>query len=501
MSIASSASSPPCWGCSRGIVRAVLRFDQSAAVGAGHATRCVALAASLRAFGVDCILAVGPDSDAAIAGGFPVRRLEGADAAALRAAFPDGCDLLVVDSYRLDAAFETACSGWAKRILALDDSPSRAHDCDFLLDQAPGRIAGDYARFVPAGVQVLAGADHALLRASFRQARHARAATGDAPVFVGFGASDPSNLTGPAVAVARASGQRVRAVLGRLAPHADAVRARFFGDPRIEIRIDPADIAGEMAGCGLAIGAAGVSALERCCLGLASVTVPVVDNQRDNARALAAAGAALCVEPLPADDFGARLAAAFDRLAADPGPVRLAALGLCDGYGALRVAAALGTVCAKDGRPVAFRPVAAGDREALLDWQRLPAIRRHSRNPEPPSPETHARWLAARLADPARLFEIALLDGRPAGVVRLDRLAPQDGAAAPCYEVSVFALPGAEGQGIGKAMLRFARAAVPWARLRAEVLEGNAASHALFASSGYRRADGLYFNEAVGTSE
>jgi RimJ/RimL family protein N-acetyltransferase len=50
-------------------------------------------------------------------------------------------------------------------------------------------------------------------------------------------------------------------------------------------------------------------------------------------------------------------------------------------------------------------------------------------------------------------------------------------------------------------MLRYARAAVPWARLRAEVLEGNAASHALFASCGYRRMDGLYFNEAVGTSE
>ncbi len=501
MSIVSSASSHPCWGSSKSGMRAILRFDQSAAVGAGHAMRCVALAVALRGFGVDCILAVGPDSDADVAGGFPVRRLEGADATALRDAFLDGCDLLVVDSYRLDAAFEAACRGWADRILVLDDSPSRAHDCDFLLDQAPGRAAGDYARFVPARAQVLAGADHALLRASFRQARHARVETGDAPVFVGFGASDPSGLTGPAVAVAAATGRRVRAVLGRMAPHAAAVRARFVGDPRVDVRIDPAGIAMQMAECGLAIGAAGVSALERCCLGLASVTVPIVDNQRDNARALAAAGAALCVEPSPAGDFEARLAAAFGRLAADPGPVRQAAFGLCDGYGALRVAAALGAVRAKDGRPVTFRPVTMADRDALLDWQCLPSIRRHSRNPEPPLPEAHARWLAARLVDPARLFEIASLDGKPAGVVRLDRLAPQDAHAAPCYEVSVFALPGAKGLGVGKAMLRHARAAVPWARLRAEVLEGNAASHALFAAAGYRRVDGLYFNEAVGTSE
>jgi UDP-2,4-diacetamido-2,4,6-trideoxy-beta-L-altropyranose hydrolase len=501
MSTALSENSHPCWGSSSGDMRAILRFDQSAAIGAGHAMRCTALAVALRGFGVDCILVIGPDSDADVAGEFPVRRLEDAGAAGLRAAFPDGCDLLVVDSYRLDAAFETACRGWAGRILVLDDSPSRAHDCDVLLDQSPGRVAGDYARLVPVGTQILAGADHALLRASFRRSRHARAETADAPVFVGFGASDPSGLTGRAIAVASATGRRVCAVLGRMAPHAGDVRSRFAGNPHVDVQIDPADIATRMAECGIAIGAAGVSALERCCVGLASVTVPVADNQRDNAHALAAAGAAICVEPSPDHDFDARLAAAFGRLAADPGPIRQAALGICDGYGALRVAAALGGLAAKDGRPVAFRPVTSADCDALLGWQHLPSIRRYSRNPDPPSPDAHARWLAARLADPTRFFEIALLDGKPAGVVRLDRLPRQDGDAVPCYEVSVFVLPGAEGQGIGKAMLRQARAAVPWARLRAEVLEGNSASHALFSASGYRRVDGLYFNEAVGASQ
>jgi RimJ/RimL family protein N-acetyltransferase len=51
------------------------------------------------------------------------------------------------------------------------------------------------------------------------------------------------------------------------------------------------------------------------------------------------------------------------------------------------------------------------------------------------------------------------------------------------------------GNGVGAAMLAFARAAVPWAALVAEVLPGNDASHALFARAGYVRRDGLYFNE------
>lgn len=497
----SSANLHLCWGFSKGGMRAILRFDQSAAVGAGHAMRCAALGAALREFGFDCVLAVGPDSDTRVSGGFSVRRLDGAGASGLQAAFPDGCDLLVVDSYRLDAAFERACRGWAARILVLDDAPLRPHECDFLLDQAPGRVAGDYASFLPSGARVLAGADHALLRASFRKARHARVETADAPVYVGFGASDPTDLTGPAVAAVAATGRSVRAVLGRMAPHADAIRSRFAADPRVEVLVDPPDIATRMAECGLAIGAAGVSALERCCLGLASVTVPVADNQRDNARALVAMGAAVSVEPLPSDDFGARLATAFHSIAADSEPFQRASFGVCDGYGALRVAAALGAVPTKDGRSISFRPVTMADRDALLEWQRLPSVRRHSRNPEPPAPDKHVLWLTARLADSARLFEIATLDGMPVGVVRLDRLSQQDACAAPCYEVSVFVLPGAEGRGIGRAMLRYARAAVPWARLRAEVLEGNAASHALFASCGYRRMDGLYFNEAVGTSE
>lgn len=470
--------------------RAVLRFDVSDAIGAGHATRARALGAALGAFGFARYEALGPRSSAALA----PDRLADDTPAALRAAHAEGCDVLLVDSYALGADFESGCRGWAKRIAAVDDAPNRPHDCDVLIDPTPGRRAQDYATVVPRAAVVGAGADCAPLRPEFLRARHARKAAQADRVFIGFGASDPGDSTTPAIEVARAAGLTVRAVLGRLAPHAATVCAAFAADPGVEIEIDPPDMAAAMADCALAIGAGGVSALERCCLGLASIVVPVVANQRDNATALTQAGAAVLVERTTAAGFKERLRSALARLRTDAAALRARAAEICDGYGAARAAAAIAGLSGRDGSAISFRPVRASDSDSLLAWQRDPGIRARSRNPDPPTAEGHARWLAAKLADRSRLFDIAEIAGRPAGVLRLDR---RDGPGAACYEVSVFAVPGMSGQGVGSAMLSYARAALPWATLVAEVLPGNDASHKLFAKAGYAPRDGLYFNEPV----
>ena len=60
-----------------------------------------------------------------------------------------------------------------------------------------------------------------------------------------------------------------------------------------EVRVDVEDMADLMAGADLAIGAAGVSAWERCCVGLPSLLVVLAANQQRGARALHADGAAL----------------------------------------------------------------------------------------------------------------------------------------------------------------------------------------------------------------
>jgi YebC/PmpR family DNA-binding regulatory protein len=127
--------------------------------------RCLTLAGALRAQGWWCGFAVSPETPAAV----PCLRREadgvlplddGCDATAIGEWVCGHADLLVVDHYRRDAAFEGACRLWAERIAVIDDLADRPHDADLLLDQTYGRDAADYAEilyegYAPHGVAIL----------------------------------------------------------------------------------------------------------------------------------------------------------------------------------------------------------------------------------------------------------------------------------------------------------------------------------------------------------
>jgi UDP-2,4-diacetamido-2,4,6-trideoxy-beta-L-altropyranose hydrolase len=476
---------------------AVFRADASATVGAGHVMRCLTLARRLAEEGWRFAFASAPGTPAAVPELAGVELSEAVEPGAMALRWPGGCDLLVVDSYALGRDFERACRPWARRILAIDDAPSRPHDADLLLDQTLGRAPADYAGLVPPGCAVLAGTPYALLRPGFAAARPAalgrRAAGGPARrLLVSLGQGDPDDATGLVLdGVAEAAlDLEVDVVMGAAAPHLESVRRRAA---RVGARVlvSVADMDRLSAEADIALGAGGVTAWERCALGLPTILVQTAANQADNAAALAAAGAALDLGPLPGVT-PARVAEALRRLAGDA-PARLAmarAAGtLCDGYGVHRAAIALSPASAGDGYPVSLRPVTSADAGITLDWQRDPSTRRHFRNPAAPTRQEHLAWLAARLSDPGCLMSLVLHGGEPAGVLRLDRLPAGRGGGR---EVSILVAPDRRGRGVGAAALALAPRLVPGERLVAEVLPGNAASLALFARAGYRAAeDGL----------
>jgi spore coat polysaccharide biosynthesis predicted glycosyltransferase SpsG/RimJ/RimL family protein N-acetyltransferase len=135
---------------------------------------------------------------------------------------------------------------------------------------------------------------------------------------------------------------------------------------------------------------------------------------------------------------------------------------------------------------VRLRPATRDDGPVMLAWQQDPRTRRHFRNPAPPTAAEHSAWLERRLTDPAGALWMIEAAGAPAGVVRLDAAGP--GA----FEVAILVDPARHRRGIGAAALAFARAAAPAAELRAEVLAGNDASHALFRRAGYVGENGHY---------
>ncbi|MCE2510435.1 MAG: GNAT family N-acetyltransferase [Alphaproteobacteria bacterium] len=142
---------------------------------------------------------------------------------------------------------------------------------------------------------------------------------------------------------------------------------------------------------------------------------------------------------------------------------------------------------------VSLRPVTADDARLLFTWQSDPKLRRHFHNPEAPDWDAHVLWLKRRLGNPNTLFHMVMEGETKVGTLRLDRQSPG------VFTVSIMIAPERQGQGLGKAALNLGRALRPAARLRAEVLAGNDASHAAFKAAGYARVeDGLYVHAAYG---
>jgi UDP-2,4-diacetamido-2,4,6-trideoxy-beta-L-altropyranose hydrolase len=252
---------------------------------------------------------------------------------------------LVVDHYALGAQWEAYVRGRVPRVFVVDDLADRQHDCDLLLDQNPGRAADDYRGLVPVDCRVIAGTQLALLRPEFARLRAqalVRQEYRPRRLLVTMGGVDKCDATSGVLEALRScnlpSDIEVTVVMGGAAPWLTKVEVLAASLPCVvTVRVDVPDMAQLMIESDFSVGAAGITALERCCLGLPSILVVVADNQRSGALALGHAGAALLVNedaPLPAE-IARLLPILMDgvRLKA----MRSASFGITDGLGVGRI--------------------------------------------------------------------------------------------------------------------------------------------------------------------
>lgn len=356
-------------------MKVAFRTDASLSIGTGHVMRCLTLARLLAAGGAQCrfvsrlhdghlvdyVRAEGFEAGALPVGARAARSTPalahahwlGADQAddatqtgeQLRGFSPDW---LVVDHYGLDAEWEGPMQSVASRMLVIDDLADRRHVCNLLLDQTLGRKADDYRSLVPAECTVLGGPEYALLRPEFAQARRPslerrRAAGGIEHILVTMGGVDQNNATEAVLNVLDGYGGlpdtcRVTVVMGAAAPWLGAIRARAESMRRpTEVVLNVRDMAHRMANSDLAIGAAGSTSWERCCLGLPTALLVLADNQLPSARALSEAGAVRLVGG--PHDVESRLPGILDEFC-DARALHAAsdlASRVCDGLGANRV--------------------------------------------------------------------------------------------------------------------------------------------------------------------
>ena len=360
-------------------MQVVFRTDASQQIGTGHVMRCLVLAQELRDRGALCKFVcrdhVGHLGDYIKNAGFEVVLLSQVDGSGAQddsslqhsewlgidwysdaqqftaASGPMPIDLLVVDHYALDLRWEFAVRSCCKLMAVIDDLADRPHVCDVLLDQNPGRHPSDYHDLVPGSCNTLAGPKYALLRrefASWRPRSLLRSRSfPPSEVVVSLGGVDACNVTCAALCALDASPlpltTRFTAILGIGFTHLASVRS-LVQNMRHATRIEVVTnrMAELLAASDLVIGAAGTSALERCCLGVPSLCVVLAANQQAGASALQAHGAVMKV-PVQAGALEAALTALLRHAQPQDFLRRMqeAAQSLTDGLGARRVADAL----------------------------------------------------------------------------------------------------------------------------------------------------------------
>ena len=318
--------------------QAVFHVEGSATIGQGHVRRCLTVAHELNDRGWHCIFyspATASDVTSIVGAAVPVT-----------GSLPEGpVELMVVDSYDTDVSYERSLRDQAGLILAFDDRPIRHHECDVLIDASPGRAGSDYRGLVPESCELLVGPGFAPVSERFVERREAslarrRAVTDPTRVFVSFGASDSGSMTLRTIrALASVTpGIHFDAAVTSVAPRVDELRDTGEQLANVTVHVDSDDIAGLMMEADLAVGAAGTTSLERCCLGLPAIVCVTAENQMDVARGLEAAGAAVVTSAERTEDA---LVESFRSLLDDPSRTRTmseAAAALCDGLGAGRVA-------------------------------------------------------------------------------------------------------------------------------------------------------------------
>lgn len=302
-------------------MRVVFRVDASLQMGTGHVMRCLTLAQVLKENGIDAVFICrkhkGNLIDKIRLSGFNVHELEvfeefevdnklahshwlgvtqQQDAydciEILKAEKPNW---IIADHYALDEQWQKRLKPYYKKMMVIDDLADRKHQCDILLDQTFGRQQEDYSALTPKNCQLLLGSQYALLRPEFSKWREfsleRRTKSEFKQLLINMGGVDVDNVTESVLDELELynfpKDAKIIIVMGGSAPHLESVKSKAITLPwKTEVKVDVGNIAEIMANSDIAIGAAGATTWERCCLGLPTIQIVIAKNQLFSAETL-----------------------------------------------------------------------------------------------------------------------------------------------------------------------------------------------------------------------
>jgi UDP-2,4-diacetamido-2,4,6-trideoxy-beta-L-altropyranose hydrolase len=435
----------------------VFRVDASSLIGTGHVMRCLTLARALRKAGARCRFICREHESNLIASlfeeKFEVIKLGGTgpaqmnraviaaetdyesslgtgwqeDAKETIEAIYEVPDLLIVDHYGIDTRWEAALRPHVQKIMAVDDLANRHHDCDILLDQnLVANFKNRYDSKVPSSCIRLLGPEFSLLQPEYFNLRFTAAPrTGPVKrILISFGGADRANLTGLSVSAFISLGRvdiEVDVVISRDSPCAAQIAHYASIYPNIHVHHSLPTLAHLMLKADLAIGAAGSTSWERCCLGLPAIVVTLAENQKPIAEELERSNLARWIgdsETITEREVSDALVSVIGRPSLELSSREC--LNVTDGCGTTRVAEVL---MSNVETSLLVRPAELSDEGFLLGLANDSLVRKNAFSSNLISSETHKEWFYRRLRDPARtqIFIVEIFNGLPIGQVRFER--------------------------------------------------------------------------------
>ena len=472
----------------------LIRADAGGALGTGHVMRMIALAQAWQERGGEVTIATGqcPPPVTQIVQcqqiGWQNLAVETlGDADDVQKCIELGAQLaaswIVLDGYHFGEDYQIGLKQAGFKVLAVDDyGHCETWHSDLVLNQNLHVIGA--AKTIWNGVAqaaCLAGPQFALLRREFRQWRPSASIqrNGATRILITFGGVDP---TGAAVNIVAALNQstkhqlELKVLAGPANPNLSALAVIAEKSPHaVELIPSTMDMPALYEWSDRVISAGGSSSYEWMRMRVPGWVTAVAMNQEQFVAAMLERGFAAGVASI--DGLAPEaLAALLNQWLDDPAPPQL---GQIDGWGALRVAAAMADV------PCWIRPVeVASDAEFLLSLANEPSVRNVGCFPAKIEMEQHLAWLNRHHASPSsRLMVIETLERGPVGQARFHEREPQ------VWEIGISILPAARMAGLAATALGLAMRAVSattevktWlARIRKD----NQASSRLFAKLGF----------------
>lgn len=399
-------------------------------------------------------------------------------------------DWLVVDHYAIDQQWESQLRRVCGKIMVIDDLADRNHDCDLLLDQ--NLVANKEHRYdcrVARHCACLFGPRYALLQSQYAEL-HPRTPPRLGPVkriMVYFGGADDQNLTELAINAFLAIERpdiTLDVVINPEGPHANRLRSQVQGRGNITLHEGLPSLASLMVQADLAVGAAGATSWERCCLGLPTLVVTLADNQLPIADELDHLGLVRWLGDRGAVSSSIVKAALLQALQDENSLAQWSSRcqSLVDGQGAGRVRELL---LLNSTTTLNVRPACLTDKNQLLGWANDPLTRRNAFNSEYIKPATHRNWLYKRLRNPenCQIYIIEIDGHMPIGQVRFER-------SGEGWEIDYGLVAAARERGLGTKLLQAAiqafRQSHKGALVFGRVKSVNLASKKVFAHLGFR---------------